>query len=209
MEDAHPETAEQQVNPGASHAEQRLISLAKSGDTSAFTELYRLHARRALIAVRRITKNQEDAEDALQEASIKAFLHLRGFDERSKFSTWFTRIAVNSALMILRKRCGRIGLAIESEYEAGLFNTYHPVDDSPDPEHRVLATERDTQLSRAMMLLPWALRESLQLQLKEEISVKDLAVRLGISVSAAKSRLFRARALTRESVVSRNGIGVA
>src|SRR3984957_19428780 len=79
-------------------------SAAANGDTSAFEQLYQQSAPRVLKTLYRITRNREDAEDALQEAFLSAFLHARDFDGRSSFSTWFTRIAINSALMILRKK---------------------------------------------------------------------------------------------------------
>ncbi|WP_263360128.1 RNA polymerase sigma factor [Acidicapsa ligni] len=201
MRNTYREREEEQTASLTLCTEQRLISLAKDGDKAAFAELYQLHAHRVFHAVLRITRNHEDAEDVLQEASLKAFIHLKGFDGRSKFSTWLTRIAINTALMMLRKTRGRIEFTIGPEYESGILTNLQLIDETPDPEHRALTTERSVQLNRAVRLLPWALRESLELQLAEELSVKDLANRQGISVSAAKSRLFRAKRQARQSMV--------
>src|SRR5258708_39914878 len=84
-------------------SEEALVSMAKLGDSDAFVELGKLHSNRILQTIYRITRNWHDAEDALQDAMLKAFSHLKDFQEKSSFSTWLTRIAINSALMILRK----------------------------------------------------------------------------------------------------------
>ena len=81
-----------------------LVSTAKSGDGDAFVELSKRHYRKVFHETYRITRNRQDAEDALQESLLRAFCHLNNFEGRSSFSTWLTRIAINSALMILRKR---------------------------------------------------------------------------------------------------------
>ena len=81
-----------------------LVAAAKVGDHSAFAELWNRHSKRAFSTMYRITKNRQDAEDGLQDAFLKAYVHLNNFDGRSTFATWLTRIAINSALMILRKK---------------------------------------------------------------------------------------------------------
>src|ERR1700693_4166839 len=81
-----------------------LLAAAKNGETAALDTLYRAHAEKLFRTVHRITRNRDDAEDAVQDSFLRAFLHLKSFDERSTFSTWLTRIGINSALMILRKK---------------------------------------------------------------------------------------------------------
>jgi RNA polymerase sigma-70 factor (ECF subfamily) len=81
-----------------------LVLAAQSGDTAAFVELRRRHATKLLRTTYRVTRNWEDAEDALQDSFLKAYLHLNKFENRSTFASWLTRIAINSALMILRKK---------------------------------------------------------------------------------------------------------
>ena len=84
-------------------SDDRLVAAAQTGDTSAFDELCKRHTQRIFRMTHRITRNHEDAEDALQDCLLNAFIHLRSFDGRSRFSTWLTRIAMNAALMKLRK----------------------------------------------------------------------------------------------------------
>src|SRR6202012_5547728 len=81
-----------------------LVAAAKSGDSVAFQELSTRHRYRLTVLINRVTRNWQDAEDAVQEAHMMAFLHLNRFEGRSAFSTWITRIAMNSALMSLRKK---------------------------------------------------------------------------------------------------------
>ena len=183
------------------HAEQVLILLAKNGDRAAYTELYRLHAKTVFRTVLRITGNREDAEDVLQEASMKALIHLKGFDGRSKFSTWLTRIAINSALMMRRKKRNRIEMSIDQDYESGSGTTFQVPDQAPDPERRMHIAERDIHLNRAVKRLSTTLRKPLELQLKRDLSLNELAVELGISVPATKSRLLRAREKVRGSLM--------
>src|ERR1700677_5216389 len=84
-----------------------LVAVAKLGDRSAFAELWKSHSRTAYTKVYQITKNQAATEDVIQDAWIKAFIHLNTFDGRANFSTWLTRIALHSALMAQRKRRSR------------------------------------------------------------------------------------------------------
>src|SRR5262245_55560103 len=88
----------------ATSTESQLVAAAKLGEGEAFERLFRNHQDALFWATFRITKQREDAEDAVQDSMLRAFLHIRDFDERSKFATWLTRIAINSALMILRKK---------------------------------------------------------------------------------------------------------
>src|SRR5260370_15589797 len=86
------------------HNEQKLVAAAKCGDAAAFDQLFQPIGKRTFQIVYRITRNREDAEDALQDSLLRAFLHIKAFETRSGFSSWFTSIAINSALTILRKK---------------------------------------------------------------------------------------------------------
>ncbi|MDX6456904.1 MAG: hypothetical protein QOE55_601, partial [Acidobacteriaceae bacterium] len=88
----------------ASATDEVLVAAAKLGDCAAFAELWERHSNMAFRMAYRIIGNQDDAEDVVQEAWMKAYVHLKTFDGRAKFSTWLTRIAINSALITLRKR---------------------------------------------------------------------------------------------------------
>ncbi len=185
----------------ALQAEQVLIFLAKNGDGAAYAELYRLHAKNVFRTVLRITGNREDAEDVLQDAAMKALIHLNGFDGRSKFSTWLTRIAINSALMMRRKSSNRLEVSIDQECESGTFTNLQVPDHAPGPEHCMHLAERDLQLHRAVKRLSTTLRLPLELQLARDLSLRELAIQLGISVPAAKSRLLRAREKVRGALI--------
>ena len=101
-------------NPGEL-SDELLVSAAKSGDTGAFVALSQRHSRKLLRTTYRITKNWQDAEDALQDSLLKALMHLEDFEGRSSFSSWLTRIAVNSALIILRKRRAHFQISIDGK----------------------------------------------------------------------------------------------
>ena len=94
-----------------------LVAVARSGDSSAFVELSKRHSRRVLHRIYRITNNWQDAEDVLQESLMRAFVHLHTFERRASFSTWLTRIAINRALMLLRKRKGAQKSTIDSSLD--------------------------------------------------------------------------------------------
>jgi RNA polymerase sigma factor (sigma-70 family) len=167
-----------------------LVAAAKSGDQAAYIELSSRHAPMVYRVVSRITRNREDTEDALQESLMRAFCHLKTFDGRSSFSTWLTRIAINSALMLLRKKRTRL----ETSLDSGLADdTYQHVDPSLSPERLYLQRERERNLKRAIRRLPSALREVIEVRNAKDASVREVANIVGISVAATKSRLVRAR----------------
>src|ERR1700704_4840915 len=99
---------------GISNSDGALVAATKRGDRQAFEELVLRHKQRVLAVAQRITNNREDAEDVAQESFHKAFLHLAAFQEKSRFSTWLTRIAMNEAFMLLRRRRGVVERLPES-----------------------------------------------------------------------------------------------
>ena len=174
-------------------ADEALIALEKCGDSEAYTKLYQRHAKRVFHKILRMTGNREDAEDVLQEATIKALIHLKGFEGRSTFSTWLTQIAINAALMIRRKRNSRPEQSIEIVVTFWVRRKNTGGRPSPSAEDQLHRDERDCQICCAIQRLPAILRTSLELQLAEDLPVRELSIRLGISVPATKSRLMRAR----------------
>lgn len=173
--------------------EEVLVSAARAGDRDAFDELYLRHSTKILPRIYRMTRNREDAEDVLQEAALRAFLHLKSFEGRSSFSSWLTRIAVNSALMALRKK-RRAQISVDQTYDdQGSSLPWEPCDAAETPEARYARCERDALLVGAIQRLPCIFREILELQLANEYSTMQIAAELGISLPAAKSRLMRAR----------------
>src|SRR5258706_12352861 len=98
----------------AKKSDEMLVSAAKCGNTQAFEELILRHEQKVLAVAQRITNNREDAQDVAQETFHKAFCHLNTFQEKSRFSTWMTRIAMNEAFMLLRRRRGALEVLPES-----------------------------------------------------------------------------------------------
>lgn len=171
----------------------RLVSAARAGDRSAFTELYERHSRKVLPRIYRIVKNREDAEDVLQDAVLSAFVHLKSFEGRSNFTSWLTRIAINSALMVLRKRRGAEISIEQLRDDSKNPRTWEPQGHSETPEACYARRESEELLRNAIQRLPFIFRDSLELQHAREYSSSQVAEELGVSVSAAKSRLMRAR----------------
>jgi RNA polymerase sigma-70 factor (ECF subfamily) len=171
-----------------------LVSAARDGNANAFAELRDRHSSKILRTTYRITGNWEDAEDALQDAFLKAFLHLNKFEGRSSFLSWVTRIAINMSLMILRKKRANRELSIDvSDNDCESCDRWEPLDLREDPERLYARHERAELLRRAIRRLRPALRTAVELQQAQEYSMQELADSLGISLAAAKSRLLRAR----------------
>jgi RNA polymerase sigma factor (sigma-70 family) len=177
-----------------------LVVAARSGEEWAFVELCARNSQRVFSMIYRVTKNREDAEDALQSSIVRALLHLEQFDGRSSFATWFTRIGINSALMILRQKRFRLESSIDSTPEEESWHPLQIADYAPNPEERYAAYERSTHLKRAICQLPPALRSVVELAKMEGHSIKQIAHQMGISVPATKSRLGRAKAALRKSM---------
>ena len=185
----------------AEMSDELLVSAAKSGDASAFVELSRRHSSKLLYRTYRITRDWQDAEDVLQESFLKAFTHLKDFEERSSFASWLTQITINSALMILRKKRRRPEISIDGnndDYE--VQERREPRDLRPNPESRCVQREREQLLEEAILSLPLLFREVVQLRQTQECSVQEIAEALGISVPAVKSRLSRAKTALRMSL---------
>jgi RNA polymerase sigma-70 factor (ECF subfamily) len=176
-----------------------LIPAAKAGDLTAFQELSRRHTDKLHRRIYRLTGNWEDAEDVVQEALLRAFLHLNRFEGRSAFSTWLTRIAINSALMEMRKK--RHMVLIDGIDEDGATSrTWEPADTRETPEQHADNREREQLLKEAILRLRPVLRTVVQLRQTSECSMSDIASILGISVPAVKSRMYRARAALRATL---------
>jgi RNA polymerase sigma-70 factor, ECF subfamily len=177
------------------------VAAASSGETGTLDKWYRANAEKLFYTVRRITRNHEDAEDAVQDAFLSAFLHLQSFDGRSAFSTWLTRIGINSALMILRKRRNSREV---SARRAGVDEMLWEVPDSaPNPERRCAQRERERFLRDAIADLRPRLRRTLEFHTLQDHSLRETAAQIGISATAAKARLFHAKAALRKSKVLR------
>jgi len=183
----------QPMNPDSAD-DAMLVAVARSGDSAAFVELSKRYSRRVLYKIYRITNNWQDAEDVLQESLMRAFVHLHTFEARASFSTWLTRIAINTALMLLRKRKSTLRSAIDSSLdEIVQSETWELRDHRDNPEQHYAREQRVSLLSGAMLRLRPESRRVLELQQAGDLSTKEIAQSLGISEPAVKSRLLRAR----------------
>jgi RNA polymerase sigma factor (sigma-70 family) len=180
--------------------DEMLVTAARSGEHLAFSELWNRHSKMAFNTMYRITRNRQDAEDALQDAFLKAFVHLKSFDGRSAFSTWLTRIAINSALMILRKRRTHPEVSIDGCDDGESWQHWEFADRRVNTEESYEQQEREIHLKRAIHRLRPALRSVIEIQQHHDKSVKEIAEVAGISVAATKSRLLRARTMLRRSL---------
>src|SRR5467141_1900496 len=191
----------------ANHDEEvALVFAAKRGDGQAFEVLIRRYQRRTLAVVRRFTRIQEDAEDIVQQSFHKAFVHLHKFEGKSSFSTWLTRIAINEALMLLRRGRGLREVSIDdlSGSEEAPLGLQMP-DSRAGPESAFLQDERNRILYAAMDKLTPRVRTAIELRELGELSTKEAARIMGLSVEAVKGRVFNGRkklhqVLKRESV---------
>jgi RNA polymerase sigma-70 factor, ECF subfamily len=172
----------------------QLVSEAKAGSKDAFSELQNLYSRRLYNTVLRITKNHEDAEDVLQETFLRVHLALDGFEGRSSFYSWASRIAINSALMVLRRRRARPEFSFDLSSGEGCDVPHFEIkDSSPNPEQIYHEREQLLWILRSIDNLQPKMQETMQLSMDKECSMKEIARTLGISVASAKSRLYRAR----------------
>lgn len=182
------------------HSDEALVAATKQGEAQAFEELVLRHKQRILAVALRITNNREDAEDVAQESFHKAFAHLDAFQERSRFSTWLTRIAMNEAFMLLRRRRGVFEVLLESPDSDVDFRPEAFVDKSPNPEESCWRRERTELLNVAINRLGPAVRTAIFLRDIEQRSIKETAQILGASIAAVKARVFQGRRRLRRTV---------
>jgi RNA polymerase sigma-70 factor (ECF subfamily) len=180
--------------------EAAFVAAAKSGDIHAFETLVNRYERKIFRLALNITQSREDAEDVMQEAFLKAFEHLNEFQGNSRFYTWLVRIAVNQALMKLRKRRpNQVSLDAPVEGEDDLMP--REVEDwGPSPEERYAQTELSEILSKVIAELDPSFRIVFQLRDIEDLSTEETAETLSLSVPAVKSRLLRARLKLRQKL---------
>jgi RNA polymerase sigma-70 factor (ECF subfamily) len=175
-------------------AEKQLIVAAKSGDESAFETLVKRHQQKIFVLAFRYTGVREDAEDVVQETFQKAFVHFHKFEGKSSFSTWATRIAINEALMLLRRRRALSEVPIDdSSSHQETTPALELADAGPNPEAACLQKEETQVLSAAMRRLRPGMQRAIELRELRELSNLETATRLGVSLGAVKARVFHAR----------------
>lgn len=176
-----------------------LVHACKNGDVAAFGELVKRYDRKLFRIAHHLTQSAEDAEDVVQDAFLNAFQHLQQFREDSKFSTWLIRIALNRALMKLRKRRMAKEFSIDSNSQAEGENLPIDVADwAPNPEQLYRAAELQEILRKALQKLSPGLKMVFVLRDIEGLSLEQTAEALGLSVAAVKARSWRARLQLRQ-----------
>ena len=183
---------------GASH-DLDLVHAAKNGDVSAFEQLVGRYDRKLLRIAQHVTHNREDAQDAVQEAFLKAFQHLAQFREDSQFSTWLIRITVNQSLMKLRKQRSVREVSLDGDFQTdGDILPIEVADWAPNPEERYRTSELRDILAKMLEDVQPILRTVFVLRDIEGLSIVQTAEVLDLSHTAVKARLWRARLQLRE-----------
>jgi RNA polymerase sigma-70 factor (ECF subfamily) len=176
-----------------------LVDAARNGDVGAFEQLVRRYDRNVFRIAQHITQNREDAEDVVQDAFLKAFQNLGQFQGQSKFYTWLVRIAVNEALMRLRRRRPERMVSLDEDVKTEEDSMPREVADwSPNPEQLYSQAELKDILSKTIQGLPPGFRTVFVLRDVEGLSTEETAEALNLSIPAVKSRLLRARLQLRE-----------
>ncbi len=179
--------------------EYAFLAAAKRGDSAAFETLCKQSENTVFHVARRMMRNTEDAEDVVQESFQQAFIHLKSFNGDSRFSTWVSRIAINAALMKLRKKHRLLDVSLDESAETEEPSARIEVEDQgPSPEQLYAQQEQQRILSEAMDQLTPGMRKAIELQELDERSTEETARIMGISVSAVKARVFRGRKKLRE-----------
>ena len=174
-----------------------IVARVRNGETEAFEELVRKHGRRVYRSLVSILGSPEEAEDALQDAFLKAFQHLPNFEARSRFSTWLVRIAINTGLQRVRSRKDFDSLDEDSEE----FRPRNIQAWSENPEEFYSREELRRLVEKEVMKLPLKYRVALMLRDLEELSTEEAAAALGLSIPGLKARVLRGRLMLRESMV--------
>lgn len=189
------------VSGGPSIDESALVERTREGDAKAFAALVRRYEGKIFRLAQNITQNREDAEDVLQETFLKAYEHLDQFQGNSKFYTWIVRIAVNQALMKLRKRKTDKTVSIDESIDTGEDTVTREIAAwDENPEQRYSREEIAEILHAAIESLAAPYRAVFVLRDMEELSTEETAEALDLSIPAVKSRLLRARLQLRDKL---------
>ena len=187
-------------------SDEELLSAARSSDERAFAELTGRHRMSIHNTAFRIVRHREDAEDVVQDTFFKAYIHLESFRSACRFSTWLTRIAINTSLMLLRKRRSRSEVSFDQRGdEDRIWKIWEFPDKSPNPEQIYEKRQTHDILTQAITRLPPAYRRVLTQYRDHEQSLQRIADSAGITAAATKSRLQRAR-LTIRSTLEKRGV---
>ena len=194
-----PETVTSLENPAQKFNEEMLIRRIRDGEHELFYELIRPYERRLYAAAFSILRNEADAEDAAQEAVLKAFRHIRQFRAESRFSTWLIQITVNEARMRRRKdRSGMMESIDDTRDDEGNYVPRDLADWHEIPSEALERKEIREKLAQALASLGQKYREVFVLRDVQHLSIDETAKSLGISTASVKTRLLRARLMLRD-----------
>lgn len=194
-----PETTASLDNAGEPRDEGTLVRRIREGELGLFYELIRPYERRVYAAALAILRNEADAEDAAQEAVLKAFKHIRQFRAEARFSTWLIQIAVNEARMRRRKQQAVVMEPMVNQAdEDGQYTPRDFADWREIPSETLERAEVRQKLAEALNSLGQKYREVFILRDMQQLSIEDTAKALGISVPSVKTRLLRARLMLRD-----------
>jgi RNA polymerase sigma-70 factor (ECF subfamily) len=178
-----------------------LARCAAAGDADAFERIMRRHNRLLFRTARSVLKSDAEAEDALQEAYLRAWHALPGYRGDASLSTWLVRIVINESLGRLRRRHADV-IPLDAAVDASGREPEAWMEDDPDgrPERVALRTEMRRLMEARIDALPDAFRSVFMLRAVEELSVEETAAALGVPEATVRTRFFRARGLLRESL---------
>lgn len=170
------------------------VLAAQASSPAAFAELHSAYSRRLYQTILSITRNPHDAEEALQETFLRAYLAINTFEGKSQIYTWLTRIAVNTALMVVRKQRVRPEVLFDPQPDGRCEMVFfEPEDSAPNPEEAYDLHQRRLKTLRAIHRLRPRLREPIRMRITHGWSTREISRALNISEAAVKSRIYRAR----------------
>ena len=189
------------VPESSDHPDEEVVRDVLAGNTAMFELLMRRYNERVYRAARAIVRDEDEAEDVMQQAYVNAFTHLRQFNGSARFSTWLTRIAINEALARVRRK-GRYEAFDDTSSKVEPLMSVNP---SENPERQAFAAELRDLLESAIDVLPNGMREVFVLRDVEGMSTLEVAECLGVSEDVVKTRLSRGRATLRQVLMERTG----
>lgn len=185
--------------------DEEIVRRVVAGERELFELLLRRYNQRIYRAVRAILRNRDDAEDVMQQAYVNAYRHLHQFEGRSGFATWLTKIAMREAAARNRKTISLLHVVPELQGESTMNDFPEP---SPDPEARAVAADLMQHVEAEVAALPESYRSVLLLREVEGLSTEETAECLELSIDVVKTRLHRARAMLRDALYRRAGVGL-
>jgi len=179
--------------------EERLIERASQGDTQAFDQLLSEHEKRMYGICLRMCRNQEDAQDCLQESMLRIFRAITSFKGQSSFSTWVYRITMNACIDELRRRKNAQQVSVDTLMEEG----WMPVDPGETPEEHAVSVDQQAELSRLIRQLPEDMRAAVVLRDIQGYTYEEISEILDTNVGTVKSRISRGRERLREKILKK------